>query len=209
MVKATVPDPQFPSFPGLSTEDVDRILGGLGVTKTYGQNGEAILGIHVVDSSTPNSKPLEVQFHAPSKTWRLSPPTTSTSSSPVHDGLTDPNRMTMESPVPDNDPFQLAPKPSLMDEEEREQHSFASEPGISGDPVLRPNGDWTDHLAPLTDHVQFFRNYDWAATPLGPLRTWSVTLQLMTKKLFTDPRAACIYWYLSSCLFKPMHLIDR
>lgn len=208
MVEAAVSDPPFPSFAGTSIKDVDRMLAGLGITKTHGQNGEAILGIHVVDSSTPNSKPQEARFHAPSRTWRLNLPTTVTASSPVQDSFPDPDRMLTESPVPDNDPFQLAPRPSLMEEYEREDHSSASGPGVSDDSVVRARGDWTDHLAPRTDHVEFFRSYDWAATPLGPPDTWSLALQLMTKKLFTDPRAACIYWYLANCLSIRMYLID-
>lgn len=54
--------------------------------------------------------------------------------------------------------------------------------------------DWTLDL-PDTPHVRFFRNTDWAKSPLGPLSTWNATLRLFTRMVFADSRAACIWWY--------------
>ena len=52
---------------------------------------------------------------------------------------------------------------------------------------------WTD-LLPNSQHVQFFKNTDWSATPLGPLETWSNPLRQMTRFLMADSRAACLFW---------------
>lgn len=53
--------------------------------------------------------------------------------------------------------------------------------------------DWTNALHP-SEHAGFLLSLDWAATPLGPLKTWPRTLQLYTHMLLSDSRAAAIYW---------------
>ncbi|KAF2272076.1 uncharacterized protein EI97DRAFT_386612 [Westerdykella ornata] len=53
--------------------------------------------------------------------------------------------------------------------------------------------DWTADLV-QTDHVRFFRETDWASTPLGPLESWSLTLQHYTRMVMADSRAACLWW---------------
>ncbi|KAH6530217.1 hypothetical protein HBI81_097810 [Parastagonospora nodorum] len=53
--------------------------------------------------------------------------------------------------------------------------------------------DWTEDL-PKTEHVRFFRNTDWAATCLGPLKSWSPTLRVFTGFVLADSRAACLWW---------------
>ncbi|KAH7363732.1 hypothetical protein BKA66DRAFT_611866 [Pyrenochaeta sp. MPI-SDFR-AT-0127] len=53
--------------------------------------------------------------------------------------------------------------------------------------------DWTKGL-PSSKHTDFFRNLDWTATPLGPCQTWPRSLRLYTHMLFSDNRAAAIYW---------------
>ncbi|KAL5381608.1 hypothetical protein DPSP01_007056 [Paraphaeosphaeria sporulosa] len=66
-------------------------------------------------------------------------------------------------------------------------------------PAAPPQGDggdqrdWTLDL-PDTPHVRFFRETDWARSPLGPLGTWDATLRLFTRMVFADSRAACIWW---------------
>ncbi|KAH3945218.1 hypothetical protein HBI24_075380 [Parastagonospora nodorum] len=53
--------------------------------------------------------------------------------------------------------------------------------------------NWTDDLY-TTDHVDLFRKLDWGASPLGHYRTWPHSLRLYTHMLFSDSRAAAIYW---------------
>ncbi|KAF1993866.1 hypothetical protein P154DRAFT_48528 [Amniculicola lignicola CBS 123094] len=55
------------------------------------------------------------------------------------------------------------------------------------------HGRWMDEL-PKTDHVRFFLERDWTKSPLGPLAHWSTELQLFTRMVFADSRAACIWW---------------
>ncbi|TVY25426.1 Sensor protein [Lachnellula hyalina] len=49
-------------------------------------------------------------------------------------------------------------------------------------------------LLPSTDHVRFFASADWAASPLGPLSTWSAALRLQTLAVMSDSQAGCLYW---------------
>ena len=59
------------------------------------------------------------------------------------------------------------------------------------------DADWTQQL-PRTDHVRFLLSRDWAATSLGPIRNWGLTLRIMVHKMLSDPRAANLYW----CVYK-------
>jgi hypothetical protein len=59
-------------------------------------------------------------------------------------------------------------------------------------PVLY-TANWTSALPP-SDHVDFFRNRDWAASPLGHFSKWPQSLRLYTHMMFSDSRAAAIYW---------------
>jgi hypothetical protein len=53
--------------------------------------------------------------------------------------------------------------------------------------------DWTEDL-PQSAHVRFFHETNWAQTDLGPLETWNPTLRLYSSFVFSDPRAACLWW---------------
>ena len=55
------------------------------------------------------------------------------------------------------------------------------------------DNSWTTTLL-SSDHTDFFRNFDWTKTPLGPLDTWPHSLRLHTHMLFSDSRPAAIYW---------------
>lgn len=57
----------------------------------------------------------------------------------------------------------------------------------------RSNEAWWDALPP-SDHNDLFRNLDWSVTPLGSCATWPHALRLYTQMLFSDSRAAAIYW---------------
>ncbi|CAD6448745.1 04b207cb-7464-4184-be93-e9a48a92aab6 [Sclerotinia trifoliorum] len=63
---------------------------------------------------------------------------------------------------------------------------------INRSPISKP-ADWTLDL-PDSQHAQFFRSTDWAATPLGPLESWGLALRLHTFTTFSDSRPACLYW---------------
>lgn len=64
----------------------------------------------------------------------------------------------------------------------------------SSNHIERPlTEDWTRFL-PRTNHVDFLRSKDWAATFLGSMQTWSHALRLMTLKMLADPRPANLYW---------------
>lgn len=49
-------------------------------------------------------------------------------------------------------------------------------------------------LVETSAHVEFFQNFDWASTELGPIDSWSSELRRMTNLLLTDPRPAAMYW---------------
>ncbi|TGO23493.1 hypothetical protein BPAE_0130g00110 [Botrytis paeoniae] len=59
-------------------------------------------------------------------------------------------------------------------------------------PIPKP-ADWTSDL-PNSEHVQFFKDTNWAATHLGPLESWGLALRLHTFTTFADSRPACLYW---------------
>ncbi|KAI9649866.1 hypothetical protein NHQ30_002448 [Ciborinia camelliae] len=63
---------------------------------------------------------------------------------------------------------------------------------INTPPTQKPR-DWTLEL-PDSEHKEFFRATDWAATPLGPLESWGIALRLHTFTTFSDSRPACLYW---------------
>jgi hypothetical protein len=58
---------------------------------------------------------------------------------------------------------------------------------------LLDTADWIRGL-PSTDHVDFFRNKNWAATPLGHCSTWPHCLRLYMHMVFSDTRVSGIYW---------------
>jgi hypothetical protein len=88
--------------------------------------------------------------------------------------------------------------------ETRQDSHQASEPSRSRRDSYQPrrrshqprrhlHHDWTTDL-PNTEHVRFFRETDWGATPLGPLEHWDPTLRLYTRMLLADSRPACLWW---------------
>jgi hypothetical protein len=58
---------------------------------------------------------------------------------------------------------------------------------------LSKASSWIDALY-QSHHVDLFRRQDWAASALGHYSTWSHALRLYTHMLFSDSRAAAIYW---------------
>jgi len=66
-------------------------------------------------------------------------------------------------------------------------------------PAIRPasksrSASWTDKL-PRSQHVENFKYaIDWTKTSLGPLENWPVSLQTLVNVVFSDSRAAILYW---------------
>lgn len=48
--------------------------------------------------------------------------------------------------------------------------------------------------APLSEHLQWFRSYDWASTPLGPMATWDTELRRMVNFCMSDQKATALWW---------------
>jgi hypothetical protein len=79
-------------------------------------------------------------------------------------------------------------------EDETDDSTSPSLQPLRLDPTFGPNeATWLDALAPSA-HTDIFRNLDWSATPLGPCAAWPPALRLYTQMLFSDSRAAAIYW---------------
>lgn len=57
----------------------------------------------------------------------------------------------------------------------------------------RDETDWTWQI-PESEHNRFLINTPWEKTALGPMKSWSVVLQLMVLKMLHDPRPANLYW---------------
>lgn len=85
-------------------------------------------------------------------------------------------------------------------------HRTATEDGVEVDTskvrkrVSEIKHDWTEVL-PRIQHVQFFRDTNWSATPLGPLQSWSSLLRQMTRFLMSDSRPASMFWFASTSNF--------
>jgi len=56
--------------------------------------------------------------------------------------------------------------------------------------------DWTrlPMSAALPRHIQFAKSIDWAATPLGPMESWSFDLRAMCNLIMGSPHPAAMYW---------------
>jgi hypothetical protein len=45
----------------------------------------------------------------------------------------------------------------------------------------------------LSDHLQFFQQFDWASTELGPMSTWSLELRRLCNLVMADPRPCSLF----------------
>lgn len=59
-------------------------------------------------------------------------------------------------------------------------------------PFDTESDQWTQFL-PDIEHVSLFKETDWAATPLGPLSTWSTMLRIYTCNVMADSKPAILY----------------
>jgi hypothetical protein len=56
--------------------------------------------------------------------------------------------------------------------------------------------DWTrlPISAALPRHIQFARSVDWAATPLGPIESWTFDLRAICNLVMGSPHPAAMFW---------------
>ena len=55
--------------------------------------------------------------------------------------------------------------------------------------------DWTRHEIPnASPYITFLRNFDWAATPLGPMKEWSTSLRLQFMSIVAHPQHRALIW---------------
>ncbi|KAL6706669.1 hypothetical protein ACN47E_005211 [Coniothyrium glycines] len=56
--------------------------------------------------------------------------------------------------------------------------------------------DWTEQQPPLkiTPHIVWARSMNWAATPLGPMVSWSPQLRSIANLVMQDPRPAVVFY---------------
>jgi len=55
--------------------------------------------------------------------------------------------------------------------------------------------DWTQYNLPnLSPYVQFFKNVDWASTPLGPMKDWPIVLRQVVVEMLSNPGRCGVYW---------------
>ncbi|KAK5121772.1 hypothetical protein LTR85_004647 [Meristemomyces frigidus] len=55
--------------------------------------------------------------------------------------------------------------------------------------------DWTRFDVPgLSHYIQFVRDYDWAATGVGPMETWPIQLRQCVVTIMKHPHPRCIIW---------------
>lgn len=66
---------------------------------------------------------------------------------------------------------------------------------------------WAENL-PTSKHVRFFIKMDWAATSLGPLSSWSISLRLHVFTLFADSKASVLYWGPENVKIYNEHFLD-
>ncbi|KAK4553085.1 hypothetical protein LTR86_009812 [Recurvomyces mirabilis] len=59
--------------------------------------------------------------------------------------------------------------------------------------LAQGSDSWVD-LLPRTDHIDFFRAFDFSTTSLGPKSSWSPALRLYVSMVLTDSRPGTIYW---------------
>lgn len=155
--------------------EFDPIVTQLGIRQSIDKEGKPIFRITLSDHHEKENG--EAQYHALSNTWSIIPRQPNASSQ-LRDDL---------SQDPSNSSETL---PQTSDAEETRARKLKP----TEKSTLEPSEHWLDHLVPRTEHIDFFLKSDWSSTPLGPLGTWSTLLRLMTYEVFSDPRAACLYW---------------
>jgi hypothetical protein len=63
----------------------------------------------------------------------------------------------------------------------------STEHGVPDWTVAKPRGS-------LTEHMEFARNVDWTATPLGPMASWSVQFREIANLVMRNPHPCSLFW---------------
>ena len=184
----------FPA--GESRSSIDSILAELSITKSFSQKGEPLYSIPLLRDSEQHIQG-SAHYDALSKRWILSSVKAHPSSLNYRGFLGDDLHASTESSSKMNVHPLIISDAAASNGDERTSSLAQS---IASKTESKLGDSWPENLTPMTDHVRFFLETDWSSTSLGPLASWSTTLRLMTQKLFSDPRAACLYWYLSTVM---------
>lgn len=149
------------------------ILNSFGIVRNGDQDGEAIYSITLEREGLAREE--RVVFQSASKKWRL-----------IRNAEPDVNKQGSPDLQPElqDSKVTLATRDLPVDAELGQQEALE---------------DWT-RLLPSSDHVDFLKSRDWAASPLGPMQSWPICLQLMVQKMLVDPRGACVYWCVPASL---------
>lgn len=101
-------------------------------------------------------------------------------------------------------PIELVESPGLSDETSvpPKQAMLASQSDILTSQMMMrryseaSSFDWTrlPISAALPRHIKFARSIDWAATPLGPIESWTFDLRAMCNLIMGSPHPAAMYW---------------
>jgi len=70
-----------------------------------------------------------------------------------------------------------------------------AEPSTNGSQKRKISLDWTRHDIPnASPYITFLRTFDWAATPLGPMKDWSTSLRLQFMSIVAHPHHRALIW---------------
>lgn len=70
-----------------------------------------------------------------------------------------------------------------------------SEALANGSGKRKTSLDWTRHDIPnASPFVSWLRNFDWAATPIGPMNDWSTSLRLQFMSIVAHPQHRALMW---------------
>jgi hypothetical protein len=95
---------------------------------------------------------------------------------------------TFPSPSPEALPQDTLSPNEFTFEEKVPRQRNSSSPNLGLYDLTRPNP-----MTPLSSHVAFFINFDWASTELGPMSSWPNDLRRMVNIMLRNPRPAVMY----------------
>lgn len=157
-----------PALPRLAMDaghgEVESLLAALGIVRSVDVQGRMSYAVNVVKSHN-NVPATRAIFEEETKCWRCVGEVDAKS---IHSSI---------ARAPDATPTSTSPpsKPIV--------HRYRV--------PLSP--DWTKELVD-SSHVRFLKSVDWAASPIGPMRDWSLTLQQSVHMMLADTRPTALQW---------------
>ncbi|KAK5999993.1 hypothetical protein QM012_005081 [Aureobasidium pullulans] len=133
-----------------------------------------------VAAAEAGEEATSVEFDLDTRRWKLKPTTD-------RDSDSDSNSYTPRAPSPSACPPSASISAPLVLPETLHSNTGSSKS------KEQDATDWTVQI-PDSEHNRFLINTRWDKTPLGPIRSWPVVLQLMVLKMLGDPRPANLYW---------------